>query len=317
MHALLALRALPLLAAVAQATMKIQAYEWNITWVNAAPDGTSRPVVGINNQWPCPPIVVLPGDIVRINVYNGLGNETTALHFHGLFQNGTSSMDGPAMVNQCPIPPGETFVYQFVVTQVGTFWYHAHVGGQYIDGLRGPFIIKDPDPPHGMAVDEEYVLTISDWYHDQAPYLINKFLSANNSDATGGAEPVPNSALMNEMQGVQFPVQPHKSYLFHIINMGAMAGQYLQMDGHDMTIVEVDGVYVQPEVTSQLFVGVAQRYSVIVKTKLGKQRNFAITAMMDADMFDSTVTPAGQQLNVSHPSSQAHVASINTRKQID
>ena len=29
-------------------------YDWDITWVNAAPDGFMRPVVGVNNEWPCP-----------------------------------------------------------------------------------------------------------------------------------------------------------------------------------------------------------------------------------------------------------------------
>jgi len=34
-------------------------------------------------------------------------------HWHGFFQARTSDMDGPAFVNQCPIPPNTTFVYDF------------------------------------------------------------------------------------------------------------------------------------------------------------------------------------------------------------
>jgi iron transport multicopper oxidase len=34
---------------------------------------------------------------------------------HGIFQNGTTQMDGAAQVSQCTIPPGNTFVYNFTV----------------------------------------------------------------------------------------------------------------------------------------------------------------------------------------------------------
>jgi len=56
------------------------------------------------------------GDRVVVNLRNQLGNETTSLHFHGLFQTGSNTMDGPAGVTQCPIPPGEKFTYDFVVS---------------------------------------------------------------------------------------------------------------------------------------------------------------------------------------------------------
>jgi len=72
------------------------------------------------------------GDTVRVTINNLLGNETTAIHWHGIFQTGTNSMDGAAMANQCPVGPGGSFTYEFTVNQTGTYWYHAHVGGQYI-----------------------------------------------------------------------------------------------------------------------------------------------------------------------------------------
>lgn len=56
------------------------------------------------------------GDQVIVNVDNQLGNQSTTLHFHGLFMNGTSNMDGPAQVTQCGIPPGSKFTYNFTVS---------------------------------------------------------------------------------------------------------------------------------------------------------------------------------------------------------
>ena len=101
------LRAILLLALQVAATAATTVYQtWDIDWINAAPDGVMRPVVGINGQWPCPQLDVNIGDEVWIVVNNKLQNETTSIHFHGIFQTGSTQMDGPAMVTQCPIPPG-------------------------------------------------------------------------------------------------------------------------------------------------------------------------------------------------------------------
>ncbi|KUJ17470.1 uncharacterized protein LY89DRAFT_584830 [Mollisia scopiformis] len=267
-------------------------FNWNITWVNASPDGFSRPFVGVNGEWPLPPILADIGDTIIINAYNGLGNETTSIHMHGLFNANNTFEDGSAMVAQCPIGPGETFVYEYVLAQSGTYWYHAHVGGQYIDGFRGPVVIRDANALNNYGnIDEEYILSLTDVYHVEAPYLINYFLSANN---TSGAEPVPDSALINEAQNAQFAITPGKTYLFHVVNMGAIAGQFLQFDQHNMTIIEADGVYTQPYVTDQIFVAVAQRYSVLVQALPTATENFAIVSQFVTDMFDESVTPAGQ-----------------------
>ena len=91
-------------------------YDFNITWVRANPDGIfERPTIGINGQWPLPVMTATKGDTVIVNVDNQLGNQSTTLHFHGLFQNGSTSMDGPASVTQCGIPSGSKFTYNFTV----------------------------------------------------------------------------------------------------------------------------------------------------------------------------------------------------------
>lgn len=89
---------------------------WNVTWVNASPDGYERPVIGINNQWPCPQVDVEYGDRVIVDVYNGLGNQSTGIHWHGFHQYHTGVMDGSSSVTQCPIPPGQHMQYQFDVS---------------------------------------------------------------------------------------------------------------------------------------------------------------------------------------------------------
>lgn len=109
-----------LLASVYGAICAQAAYlEYNITWVSRNPDGLhERPVMGINDQWPIPALRVTKGEQVVIKVRNHLGNETTSLHWHGLYMNGTAYMDGPPGVAQCEIPPGDSFVYDFKVCYI-------------------------------------------------------------------------------------------------------------------------------------------------------------------------------------------------------
>lgn len=62
-------------------------YDFDIGWVTANPDGAfDRPTIGINGQWPIPRISANVGDQIVVNAQNSLGNQTTSLHFHGLYQ---------------------------------------------------------------------------------------------------------------------------------------------------------------------------------------------------------------------------------------
>lgn len=264
---------------ITPASSKTVTYDFDIGWVRANPDGAyERPTIGINGQWPLPIIEADIGDRIIVNVQNSLGNDSTSLHFHGLFMNGTTQMDGPAQVSQCPIAPGAKFTYNFTLDQPGTYWYHSHTHGQYPDGLRAPLIIHDPDFPYKDMYDEELVLTFSDWYHDEMPGLIKFFMSKANPT---GAEPVPNAALINETQNLTISVEPGKTYLFRTINMGAFAGQYVWFEGHNMTIVEVDGVYTQPAEAEMIYISAAQRCSFLVTTRNDTSANFPIVGSMD------------------------------------
>ncbi|KAG9242235.1 Cupredoxin [Calycina marina] len=258
-------------------------YDFNITWVRANPDTLiERPTIGINGEWPLPVISATKGDTIIVNVDNQLGNQTTTLHFHGMFMNGTTEMDGPGGVSQCPIPAGSQFTYKFYANQSGTYWYHSHDKGQYPDGLRAPLIISDPDFPYDF--DEEIVMSVSDWYHEEMATLIPKFLNKANPT---GAEPVPQNALLNDTQNLTVSIQPGMTYLFHVVNIGAFAGQYLWFEGHNMTIVEVDGVFTDKAEADLIYIAAAQRYSFLLTTKNETTTNYAFVSSMDTDLFDT------------------------------
>lgn len=93
-------------------------YDWEVGWVSRNPDGKLwRPTMGINGEWPIPRLEADVGDRVIVNLKNNLGNASTSIHFHGLYMNGTSHMDGVAQGTQCPVPPGSSFTYNFTVSQ--------------------------------------------------------------------------------------------------------------------------------------------------------------------------------------------------------
>lgn len=275
-----------LTALLAIASAKTHTYNFNATYVRASPDGVQeRRVIGINNEWPLPEIRVKKGDRVIINFTNGLGNRNTSLHFHGLFQRDTVSMDGPEMVTQCPIPPGHTFIYNFTVPdQTGTYWYHSHSGAQYSDGLRGLFVIEEQDKSLvPFEYDEEVTLSVSDWYHLESTQLMSKFLSRYNPT---GAEPIPQNALFNDTRNVTWEVKPDTTYFLRIVNMGMFVSQYLFIEDHNFTIVEVDGVYVEPQETDSLLISVAQRIGVLVHTKQAAHKNYRFVNVIDQEMLD-------------------------------
>lgn len=104
---------LPLL--LSQVLAETITLNWSIGWKRLAPDGFSRPVIVVNNQWPPPTISVMEGDRLILHITNNLGNETTSIHFHGLYMKDSPEMDGACAVTQCPVPPGMTFTYDFTV----------------------------------------------------------------------------------------------------------------------------------------------------------------------------------------------------------
>ena len=139
-------------------------------------------------------------------------------------------------------------------------------------------IVHDPDSPYKDKYDEEVVLTLSDWYHDQMPGLLEFFISYANPT---GAEPVPNAALMNDTQNLTVAVQPGKTYMFRIVNMAAFAAQYLWFEEHTMRIVEVDGIYTEEAEADMIYLTAAQRYSVLITMKNETSKNYAFTGSMD------------------------------------
>ncbi|KAG6844313.1 hypothetical protein H0H87_007842, partial [Tephrocybe sp. NHM501043] len=190
-------------------------------------------------------------------------------HWHGIYQNGTNWADGPAMVTQCPIIPGNSFVYDFNVhDQAGTFWYHSHYSTQYCDGLRGPFIIYDPDDPYLNEYDvddESTIITLSDWIHVASPTPFGSSHSLSTL-VNGLGRTLQHEVTLNQLTPLAVVnVTAGKRYRFRIASLACDAPFNFTIHDHSMTIIETDGQYTTPLVVDSLWVYAGQRYSVIVK----------------------------------------------------
>ncbi|KAK7026410.1 laccase, multicopper oxidase, benzenediol:oxygen oxidorectuctase [Paramarasmius palmivorus] len=213
-----------------------------------SPDGFSRSAVLAGGTAMGPLIVGSKGESLKINVVNQLNDNTmlqsTSIHWHGFFQTHTNWADGPAFVNQCPIPHGTSFLYDFPVReQAGTFWYHSHLSTQYCDGLRGPIVIYDPDDPYKDMYDvddESTVITLADWYHEKAKTLL---------------DPTPDSTLINGLG----------RYRMRLVNVACGPDYIFSIDNHEMTVIEADSINHEPVTVGGLRIFIGQRYSFILE----------------------------------------------------
>ncbi|KAG8221177.1 laccase [Butyriboletus roseoflavus] len=231
------------------------------------PDGYTRSATLAGGTFPGPVIKAQKGRNFSINVINNLHDPTmeltTTIHWHGIFQNRTNWADGVSFITQCPIQPGQNFLYQFnAENQTGTYWYHSHHELQYCDGLRGPLIIYDPDDPHARLYDvddENTIITLADWWHVPsrkiAPPFTPNTTTINGKGRYAGGPKTPLSVVN---------VEHGKRYRFRIIGASCDAWHNFTIDGHRMTIIEADGVETIPEEVDWLQVLAGQRYSVVV-----------------------------------------------------
>ncbi len=107
-------------------TNQTRTYDFVVEYLNVAPDGFQRRVIGINGQLFGPPVTADVGDLLVIKVHNALDDVTT-IHWHGVLQTDTNNMDGVPGVNQRAIPPGGNFTYVFLADAPGSYWYDARL----------------------------------------------------------------------------------------------------------------------------------------------------------------------------------------------
>jgi FtsP/CotA-like multicopper oxidase with cupredoxin domain len=177
-----------------------------------------------------PVIEAVEGDRVRIYVTNRLPAPTT-VHWHGILL--PCGMDGVGGLTQKAIMPGETFRYEFVLRQHGTFMYHSHHDEmtQMAMGLTGLFVIHPRVAKR--KVDRDFAIMLHEWKIEAGarrpdPNAMDGFnLLTMNGKAFPGTEPL----VVKQGQRVRF----------RFGNLSAMDHHPIHLHGYAFKITETDG----------------------------------------------------------------------------
>ena len=210
---------------------------------------------GYNGQSPGPTIEVVEGDRVRIFVTNKLG-ELTSVHWHG--QRLPNGMDGVTGLTQPGIPPGKTFVYEFVARRPGTFMYHPHADEmvQMAMGMMGlwithPKLDKNDKHPLIEEVDRDFCFLLASYDIDpgSATPKIMTMLDFNLWSWNSRIFPGIDSLNVRHMDKVRLRVG----------NL-TMTNHPIHLHGHEFTVTGTDGGPTPPgsrwpEVTADVAVG--------------------------------------------------------------
>lgn len=190
---------------------------------------------GYNQQVPGPTIRARKGDTLQVIITNRL-SEPTTIHWHGLRI--PSLMDGTEEVQRA-IQPGETFVYEFVLPDAGTFWYHPHVNEtvQMERGLYGAIVVTDGQDP---VVDNDRVFMIDDMKltssneFKQPSWFLPRWMERHNGRE--GETLLVNGKVM---PGYEVPAQHTERWRF--VNSSSARYFKLSLGGRTFRLLGTDG----------------------------------------------------------------------------
>ena len=196
-------------------------------------------VWGYNGTIPGPEIRLRQGERLQVAVQNRLEQATT-VHWHGVRL--PNAMDGVPDVTQSPIAPGETFVYDFVPPDAGTYWYHPHLNSreQVARGLAGALIVEEAEPP---AVDREELWVLDDWRLTEDAAIAEDFDRFHDLSHAGR---IGNTVTLNGFIPEAWPVRAGERVRLRLVNVANARGFALVFEGHRPTVVAVDGQPCRP-----------------------------------------------------------------------
>ncbi|NML16935.1 multicopper oxidase family protein [Azohydromonas caseinilytica] len=187
---------------------------------------------GYNGQSPGPTIEVVEGDRVRIFVTNKLP-EHTSVHWHG--QRLPNGMDGVTGLTQPGIPPGKTFVYEFVARRPGTFMYHPHADEmtQMAMGMMG-FWVTHPRTKHPLIdeADRDFCFLLSAYDIDPGSYTPRIMTMLDFNLWTWNSRVFPGIDSLN--------VRKNDRVRIRIGNL-TMTNHPMHIHGHEFAITGTDG----------------------------------------------------------------------------
>jgi len=271
---------------------RVVAYKLEIGASELSPAGKPVQVLTVNGTSPGPVLRFREGDVARITVRNTLQHEDASIHWHGLLV--PNLEDGVPLLTTPAIGPGQSRVFEFLIKQHGTYWYHSHTAYQKQRGIHGAIVIE-PSLASNVKIDHDQAIVLSDWTNE-APHEVQRTLQ-RGSDwyalRKGAAQSlygawkaghlgeyldrekalVPpmdfgdvayDAFLMNGQRRLQLPGQPGETIRVRLINAGAATYFYLDAATGPLRIIAADGLDVKPLETTRLLIGPAECYDLLV-----------------------------------------------------
>ncbi|MDP9365672.1 MAG: multicopper oxidase domain-containing protein, partial [Chloroflexota bacterium] len=221
--------------AVREFALVAEEFDWEIM------PGVTVRAWGYNGSTPGPEIRAREGDTVRVTLVNRLPTGTT-IHWHGM--DVPPEMDGPAGLNQAEVEPGQEFVYEFVATNPGSRWYHAHAdpANQIALGLYGPMVIEPREPERTYDREQTYILT--EWDMELTPDVaLGKAPRGPRDQLLRGGELGTDLFLINGKAHESIPrieTAAGERVLIRLMNAGNLP-HAVHSHGHSFKIVATDG----------------------------------------------------------------------------
>ncbi|MGB7337026.1 MAG: multicopper oxidase family protein [Salaquimonas sp.] len=221
-----------------------------------------------NGTAPGPEIRVKKGERVKVRFTNNL-EEPTSVHWHGIRI--SNDMDGVSGLTQEPVQPGDSFVYDFVVPDAGTFWYHAHnkSWNQVARGLYGPLIVDDLEPVFDEAHD--LTLIMDDWRLAADGTLDTSSLGAFMDWSHAGR--LGNWLLTNGQSFPEFKVNAGEHYRLRLINTSNARVLEIDLNQIGASVIAYDGQTLDEPIiisNSPFLLGPAQRVDLLFTPKTGE-----------------------------------------------
>ncbi|PWA20573.1 coagulation factor 8 [Artemisia annua] len=234
-------------------------FKWVVTYGTVSPLGVPQRGILINGMFPGPTIYCETNDNVVVEVVNKL-DEPFLLTWNGVKQRKTSWQDGVLGTN-CPIPPNSAWTYHMQVKdQIGTFSYFPSLGMHKAVGGYGGFNIGARPVifvPYLKPV-AEFTLLVSDWWKSDHKAL-RQILDS------GKSLPKPNALLINgSPRATSFTGQAGQRYLFRVSNVALQTSVNFRIQGHTMTLVEIEGAHTLHESYESFDLHVGQSASFLV-----------------------------------------------------
>jgi FtsP/CotA-like multicopper oxidase with cupredoxin domain len=253
--------------------------------------GKAATVFGLTGPDGKPGLDMLLGERFNVRLRNST-DTSTIVHWHGLTP--PYGQDGVPMLGQDPIPPGQSFDYDFANTRSGTHWMHSHMGLQEQQLLAAPLIVRETAEP--LFDTQEHVVLLHDFTFRDPAGILAELMGGSGAHAahSGHGAATDHSAMDHSTMGHGQPAMAagmlndvvYDAYLandrtlddpevvavekggvlrLRIINGAAASNMWVDLGALEGELIAVDGNAIHPLKGRVFPLAIAQRADIRIR----------------------------------------------------